>query len=969
MSDSATVKNQLISWLRQGLAAGIVAPPDFDQSDNSHVSVKFAVQVQDRDQKEIYAGDAPEANVQLYGPGDVVGIDPNQIIRVEPRNGTADFEPNYFPLIEFYRPDFPWLFSPFSHDVNMRLQPWLCLIAVKKGPGATLTVDPNRPLPVLTIEDPSSELPDLSESWAWTHAQIATSSESPLTAEAVAATLAESPELAVSRLICPRKLEANTSYLACVVPTFKVGVLAGLGQELTDDNLSPAWESLGNVLTEPLMLPVYYHWEFSTTISGSFESLVRQLEPRELTNVGSRNMTVTVPPNEENGAVCLLGYQGVLISPNVTTDAWSAEESSQFQDSLKSFWETQSARAEAQLAPPVYGSMHATNTSAYQDPVWEWELNFDPRWRAAAGWGTQVVQRDQEELMASAWEQAGDVRGANRALRQGQLARELGRRLLRKHFTASSFGSLLQITHPVHTFLHLRGWVARSPALAATTAPAFRRIARRRGLIGRRVFGSTKENSGAIVSQIKDNLLELPSAFFRFLPPAGSVLMNGVTLALAPKAPFLIYRSFLLSDIDDAPGWNSVVDEDPRSHWPVPPHTVSASRDRPPYTPQATGSPVPPGRAEGEKNLDLMNENFKQAFTQHQFYLRRVAQLARRSSTETVAALTGKQKDPLDKLRPEKTVLERMKARLKLPSLTVWDRPEPLAPLTMTPTFPYAMCEPLKEVAEELFAPGLETVPPNTIGILIQNRSFIEAYMVGLNHELSREMLWREYPAERDETYFQYFWTTPPKSKLGAPEPLPDIPSINQWLESQALGQNVPAGTTPAADSLVLLIRGEVLRRYPTASVCAVPAIWSGNQRLLSENPPPIYPSFRGRLEPDITYLGFDLTVAKARGSPLYSANNPGWFFVFQEQPVEPRFGLNVAGSGGDQSSWSNLSWSDVELTDGGTHLRLNSLLAGVDDDREHIAWGVNAAHMAFITTRLSFRIAVHADTMLLADN
>src|SRR6185312_1600126 len=293
---------------------------------------------------------------------------------------------------------------------------------------------------------------------------------------------------------------------------------------------------------------------------------------------------------------------------------------------------------------------------------------------------------------------------------------------------------------------------------------------------------------------------------------------------------------------------------------------------------------------------------------------------------------------------------------------------EPLAPLTMTPTFPYAMCEPLKEAAQELFAPGLETIPPNTVGLLISNQRFIEAYMVGLNHEMSREMLWQEYPAQRDGTYFQYFWTTPRQTEL-SDSSLQDIQPINTWIDTNKLGQN--AVVDPAeTGSLVLLIRGEVLRRYPTASVYAVQAKWidegqSAKPRYVRDlTDYALYPSFRGRLEPDITYLGFDLDVATPRGS-IHSPENPGWFFVFRAQPVEPRFGLDVAGSSGND--WSDLSWSDVSIAMGANHLSLTSLPEGVDHSREGITWGVNAAQMAFIPTRLSSRIAVHADTMLLA--
>ena len=37
------------------------------------------------------------------------------------------------------------------------------------------------------------------------------------------------------------------------------------------------------------------------------------------------------------------------------------------------------------------------------------ELNLDPRYRAAAGIGTTVVQKNQEEYMEAAWQQVGKV--------------------------------------------------------------------------------------------------------------------------------------------------------------------------------------------------------------------------------------------------------------------------------------------------------------------------------------------------------------------------------------------------------------------------------------------------------------------------------------------------------------------------------------------------------------------------------
>ena len=44
------------------------------------------------------AAPLPPVTVRLRGPADVVGIDPHQIVRTDPRPNTTDFEPNYFPV-------------------------------------------------------------------------------------------------------------------------------------------------------------------------------------------------------------------------------------------------------------------------------------------------------------------------------------------------------------------------------------------------------------------------------------------------------------------------------------------------------------------------------------------------------------------------------------------------------------------------------------------------------------------------------------------------------------------------------------------------------------------------------------------------------------------------------------------------------------------------------------------------------
>jgi hypothetical protein len=116
------------------------------------------------------------------------------------------------------------------------------------------------------------------------------------------------------------------------------------------------------------------------------------------------------------------------------------------------------------------------------------------------------------------------------------------------------------------------------------------------------------------------------------------------------------------------------------------------------------------------------------------------------------------------------------------------------------PSFPQPMYEPLRELAPDMLLPGIELIPPDSVTLLETNPAFIEAYMVGLNHEMSRELLWREYPSDLRATCFRRFWG----GNL-------EMPEIHSWTGDSPLGSH----PTPAAvTSIVLLMRGEVLQRY-----------------------------------------------------------------------------------------------------------------------------------------------------------
>ena len=112
------------------------------------------------------------------------------------------------------------------------------------------------PLPRLTIDQPASaaaELPDLGES-AWAHAHMVEAGGG----ADVPATLAAQPDLNVSRLLCPRRLEPDRDYVACLVPTTEAGRRAGLVCAGSGSTTGPAWSG-GARAVLPLLPLVVQH--------------------------------------------------------------------------------------------------------------------------------------------------------------------------------------------------------------------------------------------------------------------------------------------------------------------------------------------------------------------------------------------------------------------------------------------------------------------------------------------------------------------------------------------------------------------------------------------------------------------------------------------------------------------------------------------------------------------------------------
>jgi len=295
--------------------------------------------------------------------------------------------------------------------------------------------------------------------------------------------------------------------------------------------------------------------------------------------------------------------------------------------------------------------------------------------------------------------------------------------------------------------------------------------------------------------------------------------------------------------------------------------------------------------------------------------------------------------------------------------------------------------------------------------------------MVGLNHEFARELLWREYPTDQRGSYFRQFWDVANvlkdpalanKSEDEQREPYYDITKLHEWRRKSKLGDhdNRQKPGEPPKEEVVLVIRGELLKKYPTAVVYAHKADWTKNDdnvidinepRSLAnpeegdkEKPDPKFvrtPLYSAKVDPDIYFFGFDLTVKEARGESrpeTPNIDNAGWFFVIKERPGEPRFGFDIPATDGGNNelvTWNDLDWSKVVAAEEGVIDVINlpqaiSLPAShvFDDstegkgqeeqftDDKNVAWNnsIDAANLAYILYQVPMMVCVHAAEMLL---
>lgn len=170
-------------------------------------------------------------------------------------------------------------------------------------------------------------------------------------------------------------------------------------------------------------------------------------------------------------------------------------------------------------------------------------------------------------------------------------------------------------------------------------------------------------------------------------------------------------------------------------------------------------------------------------------------------------------------------------------------------PVMAAPVFPDPTSFYLRELSERYILPSVGELKPNSISCFRTNPAFEEAFLAGMNTEMGRELLWREYPTDERGSCFRKFWDQeflPDDFREG----YFDVRFMHNW--KGRLGENHEEGK---GSMTVFVVKSELMCQYPQTAVCLsfILKTVSGSEYL----EPVLYPAMSGWLADDTYMAGF----------------------------------------------------------------------------------------------------------------
>ncbi len=823
---------------------------------------------------------------QLLGPEAVVGLRDSVVDRRYPLPDSREAVTNHLATLTLCEADLPWRFRRGA-ATGGGLSPWIALVVVPEAEPGGPTYSPN---------SSSAEVPG--PLGILTVPPECARRDLPDLEQAWAWAHVEGdpsgdPSAARSRLVCPRRLSPETLWRACVVPTTVGGVRAGLTSLTPEADDSPAWDA-SETPTVPIELPVYLTWTFATGERADFETLCKRLVFTGPGDAGTRRVRAT-------------GIDGVGAEERVTVAGVLEGEAVDLPDPPESVSHalatlTDPVDGDPVVAPPRWGDGLEGERATWAD-----ELAATPAHRVAAGAGAEAVRAHDQALVDGLWRAVGD-RGRSRRLEdRARMVGVLGERWAQRLSGASDETRV----HVASALLRSRSDVAASMADAQVSesliGPALARRTSR---------ASTLQEATLITPVLTGTALQLETLRTVHSPPEPvSAIREVDTFSVEAE------------DSDDGDGGRTPLTGPvgpfvPPSR-PARPGTLRRRPPRPP-PPHRPGQPAPPpaDRAAPVRWADRFDRGPGPDL-----------EGTPRTDSHTPVDLSDL---AVESLRVGTARMERVQERQE----TDGDG-DPIR-------VDHPLVESLISSTPELLLPGLTSLGDNVVTLLGSRADGIAAALMGANHELAREILWREIPIAPGDAWWRSFWEAGTEDLLTPA----DDRTLAELLE-------------PDAVPLVLLVRGDLIERFPDVRVRLAEGEGDGDSRRPRTGGTVVEPDFENRVDARTTLYGFrGMTDGQVRGDD----GGGGWYVVLEEAQEALRFGLEPDELAGDgPAAWDDVSWGDLEPRDWDAmpHLTLDAAgpsLAGLLP-----RWGASAAATAALLARRPFRVLIHG-SVLLAD-
>ncbi|MCB9152649.1 MAG: hypothetical protein H6649_01155 [Caldilineae bacterium] len=868
-----------LAWTRSGIYD--LANPPGGNPQLARLPGSVALRLEERDGP----GSAQRAaDFQIMGPGDVKALARRAVVRMVPAPNSSNAETTLSVHVELAAADLPWRFTPQEH-ANKHLRPWITLVV---GTAAEPGIDDGEveilPENFVRLRRPVLEAQPLSQAAKWAHVQVALSGDHPdidvLSTSQLNQLVDAEGGKPVARLLSPRQLARNRLHIAAIVPVFQAN-----GQLWWDIN--PPNE---------VVVPVYRWWQFRTGDAGDFRTLAARLRAAQ-PDPADGQAAVTYNRIEPAAEVTVRGALGPVGGVDSVPDQTVVDDL----DGLTS--PPTDERGRPVIGLPIYGS--AWNDDPKQT-TWGQSANTNPGYRGGAGLGADAGIELQDTIVETVKKQIGAVSEAGQRINQLVAGLQAAGTLWNQRLPAS----------PQHRLMLF--------------GPTMRRMATANGSVLSQVAGGERPMPPALFSSAARRLLRYGPARTALAKPGAAspeVIIDQANTCL-PLPEARPANGSHVDDLTDILGLPPLVDI---LNSPADLDKIMEALDQ--FFNKL------PGSIQGSSIFLAFWESLLSCI---QFAFENGLQFDFIGLAELLVTLfepqpnldifrgwncedfIGPKDDSLDGLEddlnlppPDRpcspvdidTLDEDLTTAIDPTSANPWivevvldgieGLPDPpLAPVEICTGVDLPAWRFLRDRHPDWLLPGVGQLKDDSVFAFESNSTFVEAFLLGLNTQVMSELRWRNVPIASGCTPLKMFWG---RVDVAQDARINDVIDVTLWDAGSSLGDpgHFPGG---GSTNLVLLVRSDLVRRYPATLVSAVEALQDNGQPVFGpgheppDDAPRTWPIFQGSIGEDVTFFGFDLTPEQARG----------YWLILEEPASGYRFRADVgptANNGGDYAA------------------------------------------------------------------